>query len=253
MKNKNFYTFKGIVIGMLLTVLLSGTVVMASPQLREVVFGVNVSVNGQAVQFDADMRPFIMDGRTFLPVRAIADIAGLGVGFDSATNTVLLTNDGSAVVPPPPPARERTPLITAAPYYERNSSLRANGFSAEEADAHIAFRDVTMGGTTYVDALRFMSLNSNPGGVIIYTPHNLDGRYNLLTGHLGSIDGMASFDITVRFYGDNVLLQSYSLTAGAPPIQISVPVTGVRTLRIEFVYPRVNGNETHYALSAFLE
>jgi hypothetical protein len=224
---------------------------MASPQLREVVFGVNVSVNGQAVQFDADSRPFIMDGRTFLPVRAIADIAGLNVNFDSATNTVLLTSDGS--VPPPPPARERIPLITAAPYLERNSSLRANGFSAAEADAHIAFRDVVMGGTTYVGALRFMSLNSNPGGATLYTPHNLGGRYNLLTGHLGSIDGMASFDITVRFFGDNVLLQSYSLTANAPPIQINVPVTGVSTLRIEFVYPRVNGNATHYALSAFLE
>jgi len=86
---------KGYIAGILTMILVSGTVLMASPVTRDIVFGVSVAVDGNVVQFEDDMRPFIMDGRTFLPVRAIADIAGFEVDFDGATNTVLLsTGDG---------------------------------------------------------------------------------------------------------------------------------------------------------------
>jgi hypothetical protein len=93
---------KGYVAGIVTMLLLSGTVLMASPEARQIVFGVGVSIDGVAVDFDEDMRPFIMDDRTFLPVRAIADIAGFGVDFDLDTNTVLLTTgDGPAAVQRP--------------------------------------------------------------------------------------------------------------------------------------------------------
>jgi len=72
MENKNFTRAKWFVAGVLATLMLSGTALLASPAIREVVFGVNVAINGEAIQFEDDMRPFIMDGRTFLPVRAIA-------------------------------------------------------------------------------------------------------------------------------------------------------------------------------------
>lgn len=41
--------------------------------------------NGKTVE------PFIMDGTTYLPVRAVADALGLDVKWDSATSTVKLT------------------------------------------------------------------------------------------------------------------------------------------------------------------
>jgi len=74
---------------------LSAMVVMANPETHQLTFGVAVSYNGEIQHFEEDMRPFIIDGRTFLPVRAIADIAGLDVDFDGATNTVLLTSGGT--------------------------------------------------------------------------------------------------------------------------------------------------------------
>jgi len=58
---------------------------------REVSYGVRVSVDGVVLDFDDDMMPFIMDGRTFLPVRGIAEALGLYVGFDAEENTVLLS------------------------------------------------------------------------------------------------------------------------------------------------------------------
>jgi len=99
---------KGYMAGILTMMLLSGTVLMASPAMREIVFGVNVSVDGNVVQFEEDMRPFIMEGRTFLPVRAIADIAGFDVDFDSATNTVTLS---TVATPEPEPIPEPLPEL----------------------------------------------------------------------------------------------------------------------------------------------
>lgn len=40
--------------------------------------------------------PLVYNGRTYLPVRAIATLAGLGVDYDDASHSVLLTSGGSA-------------------------------------------------------------------------------------------------------------------------------------------------------------
>lgn len=51
---------------------------------------VNVTVNGQPLQ--SDVKPFVnMDGRTMLPIRAIAEALGAQVGWDAATQTATLT------------------------------------------------------------------------------------------------------------------------------------------------------------------
>lgn len=44
--------------------------------------------NGQSVT------PIVFEGTTYLPVRAVAGLAGLDVSWDKATNTVALTSDG---------------------------------------------------------------------------------------------------------------------------------------------------------------
>ena len=44
--------------------------------------------NGNAVE------PFIIDGTTYLPVRAISTALGMNVGWDNATKTVILDNPG---------------------------------------------------------------------------------------------------------------------------------------------------------------
>ncbi|MCL1859872.1 MAG: copper amine oxidase N-terminal domain-containing protein [Oscillospiraceae bacterium] len=53
--------------------------------------------NGNAVD------PFILNGSTYLPVRAVGEALGLEVDWDGKTNTVIL-NDKKAVTPAPPPA-----------------------------------------------------------------------------------------------------------------------------------------------------
>jgi len=81
---------QGFVAGLLLAILLISTLVFATPAIREVFFGVNVVVNGELQQFDHDSHPFISDGRTFLPVRGIAEALGVAVNWDGDTKTVYI-------------------------------------------------------------------------------------------------------------------------------------------------------------------
>jgi hypothetical protein len=57
---------------------------------KDVTYGVSVSLNGRQLVFAEDMRPFVMDDRTFLPLRAIGDALGLEVDYNAATHTAVL-------------------------------------------------------------------------------------------------------------------------------------------------------------------
>jgi len=81
---------QGFVAGLLAVILLVATFALASPAIREVFYGVNVVVNGELQEFDDDMQPFISDGRTFLPVRGIAEVLGIEVNWDGETQTVYI-------------------------------------------------------------------------------------------------------------------------------------------------------------------
>jgi len=80
---------KGFVAGVLLMALLSATLVFASSGVNRVIhYGIAVVLNGHHVHFDEDSQPFIMDGRTFLPLRAMAEMLGLPLEFDAEQSTV---------------------------------------------------------------------------------------------------------------------------------------------------------------------
>ena len=89
---------QGMVIGSLITVLLLGTttVVASTTRTIEIRHGVTVTLDGVPQSFPDDMRPFIAEERTFLPLRAIADMQGLGVEWDASTSTAHLTSDTTA-------------------------------------------------------------------------------------------------------------------------------------------------------------
>ena len=105
---------QGVVIGVLMTVLLLGTVTVFAASIRtiEATYGISVVVNGVRQNFASDMQPFSSGGRTFLPVRGIADALGLDVEWDGSTSTVYLTSGATApatVIPTPTPPITPTP------------------------------------------------------------------------------------------------------------------------------------------------
>ena len=227
--------FKLLMLGLIIGATLSATVAIAAPQLVEIVFGVRVSVDGQIVHFEDDMRPFVLDGRTFLPVRAMADIVGLNVDFNEATNTVVLTSGaGNVVTPTPVP----TPQPTPPPVINREIS--------SPAPLAITIFDSSPinGSTVGTNAMVFTALF--PGNIVYrvgpttgdrmvaQTTHNLGGNFHTLTTQITHIATSRTADVTFNFIGDGQVLASVTRerfqTAEFP---IDVNVTGVNVLRIE--------------------
>jgi len=98
---------QGLLLGILLAVLLLGTVtiVSAASQSINVTYGINVIVNGVRQTFSDDMRPFASGGRTFLPEGGIAEVLGADVSWDAATSTVYINSGAPGTQSPtaPPP------------------------------------------------------------------------------------------------------------------------------------------------------
>lgn len=137
---KRMSTAKNFVAGMLVMALLSGTVVMAAPVVAELVFGVAIVVDGTEVTFDADSRPFITEGRTFVPAGVLARMFGYEVDWDGTTRTVSITTntlditvDNINVEPWPMP--EVDPLDTAPPAGSPTPSAEINPITIAEITA----------------------------------------------------------------------------------------------------------------------
>ena len=80
---------QGIVIGVLITVIISGVIGYASPKTIEVIFNnMKIKVNGNDIKSDTE--PFVYENRTYVPLRAVAENLGADVYWDGATNMVSI-------------------------------------------------------------------------------------------------------------------------------------------------------------------
>jgi type 1 fimbria pilin len=253
---------KGFVAGMLVMLLLSGATVFAASRTQSINItfnGIRLVVNGELVTprdgAGNVVEPFIWNGTTYLPVRAVASALGQEVDWDGNTQTVYIGQMTGTQTPiatpetPPTPSRQNTALREAAPFFDRNPSRDAGGVGSNNLG--ISFHDTAnMGGVAYRDMLLFRT----GGGMstrTVFSLHNLNGQFTTLSGQLGRIDGSEMTDVTFNFYGDGTFLKSYELTAANMPISINVSVEGVTQLRVEKVVSV--GGRSLYALNGFLE
>lgn len=97
-KLNNFKWFSlGIVMCMILSLMAFPAMAASFSRTAELVYNnIKITLNGNAVTpKDAGgnaVEPFIIDGTTYLPVRAISNALGLGVDWDGTTNTVKLSD-----------------------------------------------------------------------------------------------------------------------------------------------------------------
>jgi len=105
-KEKRFEKLKGAALGVILTLIIM-TAVPAFARVAQETITVNfnnirIAVDGRQVQ--TEYEPFIFQGRTYLPVRDVADAMGFDVTWDNATNTVhLRSRTNTNAVPNYPP------------------------------------------------------------------------------------------------------------------------------------------------------
>lgn len=99
--------WKGFAIGFIVAVLMFSTIIPAvastSRQVTANYNDIKITLdNVEVVPKDANgnvVEPFIIDGTTYLPVRAVANALGLNVEWDGKTHTVKLTNPDTVVTP----------------------------------------------------------------------------------------------------------------------------------------------------------
>ncbi|MCL2462390.1 MAG: copper amine oxidase N-terminal domain-containing protein [Defluviitaleaceae bacterium] len=80
----------------------------------------NPDQKGGLIAYEMDSPPVIVDGRTLVPIRAIAEALGAEVGWDAETETVTITSAAIETASPEPtptmvPTPSPTPTPTATP------------------------------------------------------------------------------------------------------------------------------------------
>lgn len=227
---------KSIIIGFLAAVMLCTAVFASSslpPQVKkniDVWYGFNVYVDGvkfepKDYRYGTVIEPFNYDGWIYAPFEHIAAALGKTASYDNATRTLYLGKR--------PGALSQSLVAEVPPYDVSNND-------------YVKLESVTMGGTTYKDAV-YYRLSNYSSTYTRYSLHNLSGQYKTLKGTIGRVDGTSKYDATFNFYGDGKLLETYELKSDDFPKQISVSVWGVTQLKIEVVLNNVG--DTTYAFA----
>ncbi len=93
MLNKIKYTTLGFILGAILFMGLG--FIYANSNAEEILAHFNnikIIVNGQQVEMDDKVKPFIYEGRTMVPVRFVSEALGADVDWDGNTNTVIINS-----------------------------------------------------------------------------------------------------------------------------------------------------------------
>ncbi|MBR1443925.1 MAG: NPCBM/NEW2 domain-containing protein [Firmicutes bacterium] len=156
-----------------------------------------------------ELEPFVYNGTTYLPVRAVAEAVGKDVTWDSQSSTVYIGKSGV-------------------------TKYLGQQVTAYKKDAMIKEGSAIMGGTNYLNSLYMYGLRAGSND-IHEAYYNINGLYSSMNGMYGTIDeNTHDCDCTVYIYGDDVLLKTLECKGGAMPKNFNVDITGVVQLKVQF-------------------
>ncbi|MCC8015535.1 MAG: copper amine oxidase N-terminal domain-containing protein [Eubacterium sp.] len=160
------------------------------------------------------LEPFIYNGSTYLPIRAVGEAVGKTVSYDANSNSVYLGNSSNS----------------GATSYSNSQGIKLEPYQISEG---CEAKNIELGGITYKNALQFGSIANYYDEVYAY--YNLSGQYTSVNLVYGGIDNSGSTDdtATIKFYGDNILLKEANINYGELPKNLALNVTGVSQLTIE--------------------
>ena len=195
----------------LCTGMVTGTALAANTvykNIRVQYCGIKLMVNGAPVTpKDANgstVEPFIYNGTTYLPVRAVGNALGQDVSWNGNTKTVYIGMNESDTA-----AKKLTPYETSGSLYV----MEQKGNS------------VVMMGKTYTQGLQVWNDSS--------ALYSLDGNYKSVEMDIGHLDGESSHEMSVNFYVDGELVDTYALTGEMQTQHIKVDLNRGLQLKIE--------------------
>ncbi len=233
MKSKVAYLLTGILIGSLLF----GSVAVFADQTIKLI------VNGQVI--NSDVSPQIIDGRTMIPARALAEALGATVSWDASQNAVIVTSQGQK---PATVSSGKSIDLTSLEYAGTNNASR---LYIDKLKNMFTDRKFKIAGKEYDKGICLSGSYEEP-----YIAYNLQSNYSRLTGYFGTEDACpynsSPYLNQVVIYGDDVkLYESEGLAKGDVPVFVDINVTGVNQLKIVFrdANPK---HENIYVFSAVL-
>ena len=205
----------------LCTGMVTGTALAANTvykNIRVQYCGIKLVVNGAPVTpKDANgstVEPFIYNGTTYLPVRAVGNALGQDVAWNGNTKTVYIGMN------------ETDTKTKKLKPYERDDMhvLEDNG------------KTVTMMGKKYTQGLDPTSYSSS-------ALYSLDGLYKSVEMDIGHQDGAGNNTAALNFYVDGDLVDTYALEPEMTTQHIRVDLNRGLQLKIEGT-----GSPYHYAI-----
>ena len=200
---------------------------------------IRIMVNGSKVSpTDAqgrEIEPFVYNGTTYLPVRAVADALGQDVAWEAETQTVWV-----GLIPPElkdKPASTPEPEVTAPVAGPTNigelMGEKVQYFAGGEDYAAIA-QSVTLKDGTYLDEAIVIN-RGTLGSASPMIPLKLDGRFREMTFTIGQTSNSDNLEGNLFFKVDGETRLSpdgpnFGWTNNSPSQTFTVDVTGAQEL-----------------------
>ncbi len=207
---------QGLVVGMLIGCLLMGGLVFATngSEIIEIAYSnIKIYVDGLKADpkdaYGRTVEPFIYNGTTYLPVRAVGEAIGKNVFWDAETKSVYL---GEV------PNREKYLLEMCPPY-------DGSGYSRYIATEGKKFRIL---GKVYSDGITLGQM----GNADCVAYFNLDSKYTSLKCDLGIVDGTGESSQNIKFFVDGDMVAQYTIRHGSLPQKITVPLNNGNILKV---------------------
>jgi len=188
----------------------TGTAAYASSNYKDVRIrfsDIKLVVDGERVTpKDANgdtVEPFIYNGSTYLPVRAVADAIGKDVAWDSATKTVY---------------------IGKTPEQEDLTPSDGSNYTAYTGDSTKYF---DMMGKHYTKGVYFWTTGS-----VVY---DLNGKFSKIEFDVGHVDSRDRYDSEIYVYADDKLVEEIDVSGSMQTKHYTVSVDNASQLKISKV------------------
>jgi hypothetical protein len=180
---------------------------------------IKLVVDGKPIEFGEDsagnkIEPFIYNGTTYLPVRAVGEAIGKKVDWDGSNQTVYLGEKPGEV-------NYMTEIIEP---YDKH---RLDTYKLNDTEK------LELAGKTYKTGYRLGHTDRDSLDRIGYAYFNLDGKYSEIECIVGYKPGYNSVDRTLNIYLDGKLFKTMDFTRDSMPEKLTIPVSGVLQLKLE--------------------
>lgn len=188
------------------------TVTIEYANIKMVVDGIPVTpkdANGKTVE------PFIYNGTTYLPVRAVGDAIGKQVSWDGKSKTVYL---GEA-------PNSRKWLMSVCPPYETDY-----GYYDANGDTKDGTNTFEMAGKSYSRGFMVGFCAEDVGTNMLF---NLNGQYSALDFDLGPVDEHLGLPLMLKIYLDGELTETIEMSSEDLPKHFSIDLNYALQMKLE--------------------